>query len=310
MAKAGTGTNLRQQLIKTFENPAYRPPPLPTIALEIQALSRHEDATIEDVVRLLEKDEMLAGSVIRLVASPLYAGRGPVRSLGDAVIRLGVRTVRDVVFESALRRGVFDLPEYRETIEQIGRHSRATAYIARSVCKHARINDDMAFLCGLLHDIGFAALLFSAARAKPGPTLAEMWSDIDALHEQGSKLVTKLWGLPADLSTIVGAHHHVHTGATSRMAAAITFSDYLTSHFGLSIVGPPDAEGTLLPGDAVVEVDVSDSRSLLGLDDNALTRIFTEVEPLIAQITSEASVMPEAISLAPTSIAASRRSRA
>jgi HD-like signal output (HDOD) protein len=309
MVKAVSGSNLRQQLIRTFENPNYRPPPLPTIALELQALTSHEDAGIEDVVRLLEKDEMLAGSVIRLVASPLYAGRGPVRSLGDAVIRLGVRTVRDVVFESALRRGVFDLPEFRETIEQIGRHSRATAHIARAVCRHARINDDMAFLCGLLHDIGFAALLFSAARGKPGPPLAEMWGDIDALHEQGSKLVTKLWGLPPELSTIVGAHHHVHTGSTSRMAAAITVSDYLTGHFGLSIGGPPDADGNLLAADAVVEVDLSDSRSLLGLDDNALTRILSEVEPLITQITSEVSVMPATTSLNPT-FEASRRPRA
>ena len=117
MPKPGSGASLRQQLIKTFENPNYRPPPLPSIAVELQRLSTHEDAGIDDVVRLLEKDEMLAGSVIRLVASPVYAGRGPVRSLREAVIRLGVRTVRDVVFESALRRGVFDQSEYRETIE-------------------------------------------------------------------------------------------------------------------------------------------------------------------------------------------------
>lgn len=288
MAKSsGPLASLRQQLIRTFENPNYRPPPLPTIALELQSLTRTEDAGVEQVVRVLEKDEMLAGSVVRLVASPLYAGRGPVRSLREAVIRLGVRTVRDVVFESALRRGVFDLPEYKETIEQIGRHSRATGYIARSVCKQTRIGEDMAFLCGLLHDIGFAALLFSAARIKSAPPLAEMWSEIDTLHEQGSKLVTKLWGLPAELSTIVGAHHHVHTGATSRMAAVVTVSDYLTGRFGLSIAGPADAEGNPTPGDTVIDVDVSDSRSLLGLDDNALSRVITEVEPQMAEIAAE-----------------------
>ena len=294
MPKPGSGASLRQQLIKTFENPNYRPPPLPSIAVELQRLSTHEDAGIDDVVRLLEKDEMLAGSVIRLVASPVYAGRGPVRSLREAVIRLGVRTVRDVVFESALRRGVFDQSEYRETIEQIGRHSRATAYIARAVCRHARINDDMAFLCGLLHDIGFAAVLFSAARAKPAPTLAEMWAETDALHEQGSKLVTKLWGLPPELSTIVGAHHHVHTGATSRMAAAITVSDYLTGHFGLGITGPPDAEGNPMPGDAVVEVDLSDARSFLGLDDLAVDRILSDAQPVVEHIAREVPARPAA----------------
>ena len=287
MAKAGSLTNLRQQLVKTFENPNYRPPPLPTIAIELHTLAANEDAGVEEVVRLLEKDEMLAGTVVRLVASPLYAGRGPIRSLRDAVIRLGVRTVRDAVFDAALRRGVFDLPEYRETMEQIALHSRATGHIARVVCRHVRIGEDMAFLCGLLHDIGFAALLFAATRGKPGPPLAEIWADIDALHEQGSKLVTKLWGLPAELSTIVGAHHHVHTGATSRMAAVITVSDALTSQLSVGIVGPPDAEGNPMPGDSVVAVDLSDSRSLLGLDDAALQRIVTEVEPIVAHLRSE-----------------------
>jgi HD-like signal output (HDOD) protein len=287
MAKAGSGTNLRQRLVKTFENPNYRPPPLPTIALELHTLASQEDAGIDEVVRLLEKDEMLAGTVVRLVASPLYAGRGQVKSLREAVIRMGVRTVRDAVFDAALRRGVFDLPEYKETMEQIGLHSRATGHIARVICRHTRMSEDMAFLCGLLHDIGFAALLFAATRGTPGPPLAEIWAHIDSLHEQGSKLVTKLWGLPAELSTIVGAHHHVHMGATSRMAAVITVADALTVQLSVGIVGPPDAGGNPTPGDSVIAVDLSDSRSLLGLDDVALQRIVTEVEPIVAQLVAE-----------------------
>lgn len=283
----GPLSSLRQQLIRTFENPAYRPPPLPAVALEIQRLMANENAGIDQVERVLEKDEMLAGSVVRLVASPLYAGRGPVRSLREAVLRLGMRTVIDAVFESALRRGVFELPEYKETIEQIGRHSRATAYIARAVCRQTRIGEEMAFLCGLLHDIGFPALLHAAARAKITPPLAELWREVDALHEQGSKLVTKLWGLPPDLSTIVSAHHHVHTGATSRMAAVITISDHLTNQFGLGIVGPLDAEGVATPSDVVSDVDVSDARQLLGIDDALLERILTDVQPLMTAIYAE-----------------------
>lgn len=287
MSKSGGAPSLRTQLIKTFENPNYRPPPLPNIAIELQMLAAKEDTSIEEVVRVLEKDEMLAGSVVRLVGSPLYAGRGPVRSLRDAVIRLGVRTVRDVVFDASLRRGVFEVPEYKETIEQIGKHSRATAYIARTVCKHARIPEDTVFLCGLLHDIGFAAILFAAARAKVSVPLAEMWAEVDSLHEQGSKLVTKLWGLPAELSTIVGAHHHLHTGATSRMAAVINLADYMTAQFSLAIVGPPDAEGNPLPADTVTTVEVHDSLSVLSLDDAALQRIAAEAGPAVASIATE-----------------------
>ena len=113
------------------------------------------------------------------------------------MVRLGVRTVRDLVFETALHQGVFSLAEYSETIEQIRRHSTVTAYIARIVCKVAKVDEDHAFLCGLLHDIGFAGLLVAVSNieAEDSPPLIQLWPDIDALHEQASRLVTQLWQL-------------------------------------------------------------------------------------------------------------------
>jgi hypothetical protein len=55
--------------------------------------------------------------------------------------------------------------------------------------------------------------------------------------------VTKLWGLPADLSAVVGYHHQLHTGTTSRIAAVVAIADNLTEQFSLQIAGPPDSEG-------------------------------------------------------------------
>src|SRR3954463_7841415 len=109
MSKPSTST-LRAQLFRTFEDPTYKPPPLPTVVLELQALTAKSDAEVGEVVHVLEKDQMMAGAVMRLVGSPIHAGRGPVRSLGDAVMRLGIRTVRDSVFAAALKKGLFTAP--------------------------------------------------------------------------------------------------------------------------------------------------------------------------------------------------------
>src|SRR4051812_46304895 len=98
MAESLIATMLGAELLATFQDPEYRPPPLPGVALELLALSGRDDVNAERVVRLLEQDEMLAGGVMRLVGSPIYIGRKPVRTLKEAVIRLGFRTVRDVVF--------------------------------------------------------------------------------------------------------------------------------------------------------------------------------------------------------------------
>jgi HD-like signal output (HDOD) protein len=227
MAESLIAATLGAQLIETFDNPGYRPPPLPSVALELMSLSSRDDASVDRVVRLLEQDEMLAGGVMRLIGSPLYAARTRIRSLKEAVLRLGLRTVRDLVFEAALHQGVFRLAEYGETIEQIRRHSTVTAYIARIVCKHAKVDEEHAFLCGLLHDIGFAGLLFAVSNveAEESPALSQLWREIDVLHEQASRLVTKLWNLPVELQEFVGHHHHLHTGEPSRIAAAIHIAE-------------------------------------------------------------------------------------
>ena len=286
MAESLIVATLGAELIQTFNDPNYRPPPLPSIALELMTLTNRDDSTIDRIVRLLEQDEMLAGGVMRLIGSPLYTSRSPIRTLKEAVVRLGVRTVRDLVFETALNQGVFQLAEYSETIEQIRRHSTVTAYIARIVCKVARIDEEHAFLCGLLHDIGFAGLLFAVSNieAEHSPPLIQLWPDIDALHEQASRLVTELWQLPAEIQEVVGHHHHLHTGDTSRVAAAINIADQLSERFGASVVGPVDENGVLLTGDGVDEFDLEVSRAELNLDDAAMARIIEEAETIVPDI--------------------------
>ncbi len=277
---------LGAELVETFNDPNYRPPPLPSVALELMSLTNRDDSKIERIVRLLEQDEMLAGGLMRLIGSPLYAGRSPIRTLKEAVVRLGVRTVRDLVFETALSQGVFTLAEYSETIEQIRRHSTVTAYIARIVCKHAKIDEENAFLCGLLHDIGFAGLLFAVSNieAEDSPPLIQLWPDIDALHEQASRLVTELWQLPLDMQEVVGHHHHLHTGGTSRIAAAISIADQLSERFGASVVGPVDADGNLVRGDVVDEFDLEVSRGELHLSTIAMDRIIEDAEATVPDI--------------------------
>jgi putative nucleotidyltransferase with HDIG domain len=194
------------------------------------ALGAKQEADVAEVVSLLERDEMLAATVLRLVGSTIYAGRTPIRSLREAVVRLGVQGVRDAVFEAALRRGVFAMPEYGDTMTTIARHSTMTAYLTRIVCRRAGIDADLAFMCGLLHDVGFAGLLLSVTHIEGDavPPLAMLWKYIDALHERASLLLIQRWGLPPIMAEVVGHHHHLHTGDCATLSAAVRLADHLT----------------------------------------------------------------------------------
>jgi HD-like signal output (HDOD) protein len=176
--------------------------------------------------------------------------------------------------------------EYSEIMRRIGRHGTATAYLARVVCRHARVTEDQAFLGALLHDVGFAALLLSVMRKKEAnpPPLRELWPDIDGLHEQASKAVTKLWGLSNELSLIVANHHHEHTGNSVRVAAVVNIADFLSQRFDAHILGPPGEDGEPMVACTIPVGTVDDSSHLLGLRDDAFDRISAEAEPILREV--------------------------
>jgi HD-like signal output (HDOD) protein len=276
---------LREDLILAFDDPSYRPPTLPTVALDLMKISAREDADVKEIVAVLERDQMLAATVLRLVSSALYAGRKPITSLDAAVMRLGVHAVRDAVFEVALRQGVFGMSRYGETVASIAKHSTLTAYLTRIVCRHARISGDLAFICGLLHDVGFAGLLLAVAHIERGaaPPLHLLWRDVDALHERASLMLAERWGLPQQVVEVIGHHHHLHTGETASIAAAVSIADHLTEYFGASVVGP-FVDGAPLPGDAVGAFDLETALADLGMSDAELKLVLAEAERMLPDI--------------------------
>ncbi|HEY3498585.1 MAG TPA: HDOD domain-containing protein [Polyangiaceae bacterium] len=277
--------SLREDLLAAFSDPGYRPPMLPSVALDVMSLTARDDVDVAEVVTLLERDEMLALALLRLAGSSVYAGRAPIRSLREAVVRLGIYVVRDAVFEVSLRSGVFRSDEYGDTVESIARHSTLTAYITRIICRRAGIDSDLAFICGLLHDVGFAGLLMAVKHVEreSAPPLATLWPHVDALHERASLVLAQRWGLPAEVVEVIGHHHHIHTGKFARVASAVRIADHLTESFGASVRGPW-VSGQALPGDLVGVFDLETAAADLGIDDGGLARIRADAERTLAEI--------------------------
>jgi HD-like signal output (HDOD) protein len=278
-------TTLCEELLAVFDDPGYRPPALPEVAIELMSLASKQDTDVGEVVSVLERDEMLAATVLRLVGSTIYAGRTPIRSLREAVVRLGVHGVRDAVFEAALRRGVFLMPEYADTMTSVARHSTLTAYITRIVCRRAAIDPDLAFMCGLLHDVGFAGLLLAVTHFEGDavPPLSMLWKYVDALHERASLMLTQQWGLPPRVVEVAGHHHHLHTGDCATLAAAVRLADHLSEHFGATVLGPI-AGGAAMPGDTVEVFDVETACAELNIDATALKLIVADAERTVPEI--------------------------
>ncbi len=241
-----SASELTERLVQTFESPNYKPPRLPVVATQLLALAQDPDVEFSAIEALLEQDAMLAGEVLSVARSAFYSRSRQVDSLHAALVLLGLRKLQEVVMQAAMNLRVFRSASYADKMEQLRLHCRATAHIARFVSMYTPFDEEQAFLCGLLHDVGFAGILLvlgDVARGETPPDLEELWPAIDAAHVKAGERMVELWGLPPEIAMTIGAHHQVKIqGYEHPLAATICVAEALSTEFDLAFT--PSSRGS------------------------------------------------------------------
>lgn len=242
-----TTADVSAALRARFGSPGYKPPLLPVVAMEVLALSGKRDVEVDALAALLEKDPILAGRILQLVQSPVFAGRSPIRSLRQAVVRLGLATMRDVVLEAAMNMRIFRAEGFAPALEQLRKHSTQVAHLARAVCRYASIESELAFMCGLLHDVGIAASLVCLAEdpALRAVGVEQLLSSVDEVHTEASGQLARLWKLPEETAFVLEHHHSLQIGGhVHPLTAVLAVAEELCVRAGapVSLHGP---SGTL-----------------------------------------------------------------
>lgn len=231
---------LTTMLEQRLAAPGFQLPAPPRSAFEVMELSRRPDVELGDVVRLLERDSVFAGRVLKVARSSLYAGVAPVKTLKEAAVRLGLNTLRQVVMEAAVTQKVFKVAEYTEAAEKLRVHSVAVGHLSRMVARLTSVDAEYAFLCGLLHDVGIVATLLALAdvpRGQQRPKLTpEVWSAIDSLHESATGLVTASWKVAEDIQLVVRRHHSLREdGYPHPVRAILLVAETLADEAGMGV---------------------------------------------------------------------------
>ncbi len=273
-----------RQLWTALNAPDYCPPQLPTVALELVQLAGRLEVKVEDVVKLLERDALLSGRIFKVANSAMYAGQMPMASLRQAVMRLGLKNVRDLVLEAAMNLRIFRAAGYTEAMERLRHHTGVTAHLARLVCRYTSFESEYAFLCGLLHDVGAAAslLVLGDTPGKSRLPLADVLPAVDRIHEQAGALVLRSWGLPPELELIVRNHHQPKiSGYPHPVVAALAIAEALASEGGLGF-------DDLKAGSSVVEsspaMAFQEAMDVLRISDKQLVLLRREAGNTIAEL--------------------------
>ncbi len=197
-------------------------PPLPEILLGLQKLMNDPDCEVEDVYRLLKTDPVLSGRIITLANSALFgSGKDTTRNLEDAVVRLGMQQVMDLVYALELPR-TFSKSKAFDQVE-FWKHSLAVAFISRSLAKKVLTDPEdweMAFLAGLMHDVGILVLdnvipeeYYKFLTLKDLSSTDQSLEELEKEHfkidhsEVGAIFMKKWWAISDKVNSAALSHH-------------------------------------------------------------------------------------------------------
>jgi putative nucleotidyltransferase with HDIG domain len=192
---------------------------LPSGIVEIMRLANDEDASATAVASAIEYEPALSANVLRLANSSLFGGRGTVRSVREAVVRLGMRRLLELLTAEAvapnMRRPVNG---YALEGDDMWKHAVVTALAVNRLAQlQTRRPPEYAFTAGIVHDIGKLALSqFVEVDVKAiedlalhsGTSFEEAEREVIGIdHAEAGAVLLESWGLPQELVDIVRMHH-------------------------------------------------------------------------------------------------------
>jgi len=139
-------------------------PGLPDVAWKVRRAAERQEVSAAGLAEAIAADPAMAAKLVRACNGPLFRGFGDVRSIPEAVARLGVETTRKLVTEFAMRE-VFSSrhPTVQAAMTRTWHHARDVAAISRELADRLPGgNPEEAMLAGLLHGLGAVPVLVRA----------------------------------------------------------------------------------------------------------------------------------------------------
>jgi HD-like signal output (HDOD) protein len=209
--------------------------------IELCQLNYTDAARVENAVG---KDPFISGQLVSVANSAMFAPRVPIVGVRDAVVRLGLDNVCDIVMMIVSNSTMYRVKGFEAEVERLRKRGLAAALAARAMSRLMRSDPaDYAFLAGLMHDIGELVLLERCATL--GKVTPEMMADenegpviratIARLHTELGAAVCRIWKLPPSVVDSVLFHHNCRRGENRYLTTAlVAAADRITDHMGLN----------------------------------------------------------------------------
>jgi putative nucleotidyltransferase with HDIG domain len=211
-----TPVNLRQAVRNLNSLPA-----LPVIAQKLMSLKLDSEEGERQMMLLIAQDPMISAKIIGLANSPLLGASRHISAIKDAAMLLGLTRVKSVATGIAVM-SLVNKPIGRFDPQELWIHSMGVAFsmlpVVRAMPARNRPQDDLIFLTGMLHDIGYLALahldtqtsddLYTRLVIEPDRPAIEVERELlEVTHDELGAELAKHWNLPSEIVSVIRYHH-------------------------------------------------------------------------------------------------------
>ncbi len=204
--------DLYEHLVSIVREPDLELPRLSSVVQRAMRLVREPGVDLAELADVVRADTAITTQLLRTANSALYRGISEVRTLEQALARVGLRAAGNVILSQSVRRIATHGIGPEATLGQgLWNRSVASATVCATLARRCRLPEDEAYLLGLLHDVGALAIFWvlqEYAGAHGRRIARELFDRLSVdWHEHIGLRLADRWDLPAPLPEIIADHH-------------------------------------------------------------------------------------------------------
>lgn len=198
---------LLQSLLQAFMHKKLELPALPESALKIRQAINDPQVGSDEIIQIVQSDPVLSARLVQVANSPLYGTWREIRTVRDAVRRLGLETTKHLSFSLSVKQ-MFSAKSslIKNYVHDIYQESTSIAAMAYVITQHqaTHLDPEQALLGGLIHKLGLIPILkYIDGHPSMMRSTEQLGKSIDNLYVPVSTLLFNEWHFDHEFLKIV-----------------------------------------------------------------------------------------------------------
>jgi putative nucleotidyltransferase with HDIG domain len=252
-------------------------PSLPVIVIDLLNSFEQEDINLNALAEKVSRDQALAAKTLRLANSSFYGLSRKVATIQQAITVLGFDSVRALITAAAATDVFSSSVHPAFDFKSFWQHAASTAVCSKLLARSMNLNQNYAFITGLLHDVGTLVLVTRFPEQYAAAVAYRISHDC---HQDEAELVTlgldhtvagqalaTHWKFPVLMQMVIANHHAPRSQDLGDIASVIHAADAIVHALDL-----PRKE------DAMVPTIVENAWNSLRIPSATLHAVFRQTE--------------------------------